>query len=195
MYSKTRLEALSDAIFAIVMTLLILDLKVPANVAHGTLWEALKADSEGWMAFIITFCISARYWMLQHDVFHLTDKLHHQAVVVTFVFLGLITILPFSSALVGRHGSEPLAISLYGANQTAIGLALIVKMEYLRHQSKVINLAELRYLRGRLISLSGMMALLTVGVWILPTKYFLFLPIAFPILIHRVLPKKPAREG
>jgi uncharacterized membrane protein len=195
MYSKTRLEALSDAIFAIVMTLLILDLKVPGGVAPGHLWEALRADSEGWLAFVITFFISARYWMLQHDVFHLTEKLHRHAVVTTFIFLGLITILPFSSALVGHHGSDPVALSLYGANQAAIGIALIVKMEYLRHHNRVVNSAQLRYLRGRLISLSGAMVTLAVFVWFVPMRYLLFIPILFAVIAHRVLPKKPVHAA
>jgi uncharacterized membrane protein len=192
MYSKTRLEALSDAIFAIVMTLLILDLKVPATVPHGQLWHVLGADTESWLAFVITFFISARYWMLQHNVFHLTDRLHHHAVVATFVFLGLITILPFSSALVGKHGNDPVALAIYGVNQAAIGIALIVKMEYLRVHNKVTNSAELRYLRGRLISLSGAMLMLAIFVWFMPMKYLLFIPICFAFVVHRVMPKKPA---
>ena len=153
MYSKHRLEGLSDAIFAIVMTLLVLELKVPTDVVHGHLWEALKLDGEDWLAFFITFLVSARYWIHQHDVFKLTDHYSHPAVVLTFIFLGLVTILPFSSTLVGRHASEPLALVLYCGNQTAIGIALIAKLEFLRRRDHIPKSAEMTRLRLRLYTI------------------------------------------
>ena len=54
MYSKQRVEALSDGIFAIVMTLLVLNLNVPANIQSGHLWQALKLESHTWASFLVT---------------------------------------------------------------------------------------------------------------------------------------------
>jgi uncharacterized membrane protein len=148
MYSKKRLEALSDGIFAIAMTLLVLELKVPTDFAHGQLWQALRLESNDWLAFLITFCIAARYWMLQHNVFMLTENFTHSAVVLTFTFLGLITILPFSSSLMGRYASEPLAFCLYCANQSAIGGVLIAKLEFLRIREHLKKSAEMQHVRS-----------------------------------------------
>jgi uncharacterized membrane protein len=191
MYSKTRLEALSDAIFAIVMTLLVLELKVPINTAPGHLAEALRQDKEAWLAFLITFCIAARYWMLQHDVFHLTERFTHHAVILTFAFLGFVTVLPFSSSLIGTHGSEPLAVFLYCLNQAAIGGALIAKLEFLRIRDHIPASADMRYIRGRLYTLTGSMAAASILIWIVPLKYIMIIPIVIITLGRRVLFRRP----
>jgi uncharacterized membrane protein len=191
MYKKQRIEALSDGIFAIAMTLLVLELKVPANIVPGHLWQALHADREGWLAFLITFFIAARYWVLQHDVFHLTDKFNHHAVLVTFIFLGFVTVLPFSSSLVGHHGSEPLAFSLYCANQAAIGASLIYKLEYLRLRNHVSITSALQYVRGRLYSLTGVMATTAIAVWFIPMRWIFIVPTGLILATRRFIPSKP----
>ena len=186
MYSKHRLEALSDAIFAIVMTLLVLELKVPTDVVHGHLWEALRVDGEDWIAFFITFLVSARYWIHQHDVFKLTDNYSHHAVVLTFIFLGFVTILPFSSTLVGRHASEPLALVLYCGNQTAIGIALIAKLEFLRHRDHIPKSAEMTRLRLRLYTITLTMATAAAFANIPQRLYLLIVP-AVSITVSRII--------
>jgi len=192
MYSRNRIEALSDAIFAIAMTLLVLELKVPGEIAPGHLWEALRLDGEGWIAFIITFCIAARYWMLQHNVFQLTDKFSHQAVVITFAFLGLVTVLPFSSSLVGRHASEPIAFFLYCANQAAIGAALIAKVEYLRIREHIPKSAEMQHLRARLYALTGGMAIAAALAWLIPIRYAWIAPVLAVRVGSKLLFRKPS---
>jgi uncharacterized membrane protein len=190
MYSKKRLEALSDGIFAIAMTLLVLELKVPTNFAHGQLWQALRLESNDWLAFLITFCIAARYWMLQHNVFMLTENFTHSAVVLTFTFLGLITILPFSSSLMGRYASEPLAFCLYCANQSAIGGVLIAKLEFLRIREHLKKSAEMQHVRSRLYSLTVAMALAGSLAWVIPIRYVWILPVCMLTLGRLLLFRK-----
>ena len=95
MFSKHRIEALSDAIFAIVMTLLVLDLKVPETIGPGGLLHALAADRATWASFFLTFLLASVFWVLQHQVFDLLEAISHQTLIPTFVFLGFVTILPF----------------------------------------------------------------------------------------------------
>jgi uncharacterized membrane protein len=191
MYSKTRIEALSDGIFAIVMTLLVLELKVPEGLAHDQLWAALRSESESWIAFFITFFIAARYWMLQHNVIALTGNFTRQAMTITFLFLGLVTILPFSSSLVGHYGSSPLAFFLYCANQTAIGAALIAKLEYLRLRDHIPKSPDMQYVRFRLYSLTGVMAITACTATFVPLRYVFIFPAATLLISRRFLPKQP----
>jgi uncharacterized membrane protein len=190
MYSKNRLEALSDGIFAIVMTLLVLDLKVPADIVPGHLWDTLRLEGDDWIAFIITFFIAARYWMLQHNVFQLTDRFTHRAAILTFTFLGFVTVLPFSSSLMGRHGSIHLAFFLYCANQTGIGASLIAKLEFLRIRDKIPRSAEVQHLRARLYALTIAMTLSASFAWIIPFHYVWILPVFSASLARRILFRK-----
>lgn len=171
MYSKHRLEALSDAIFAIVMTLLVLEIKVPTGVPHGQLAQALKEPFRDWVALVITFVLSARFWVLQHQLFDLLDKIKPRTLVTTFLFLGLMTLLPFSTALWGHNITEPLALAIYFGHQGLIGVAMVVEIESgLRDHN--LHVVEAMYkLRGRLYVMIIAMVAACLAVWLLPLHY------------------------
>ena len=156
MFSKHRLEGLSDAIFAIVKTLLVLDLKVPENVAAGGLLHALAHDSATWGSFVLTFVLAAIFWTLQHQVFDLLDGITHGTLIPTFIFLGFIAILPFSTALLGHH-PEPLSFLLYFLNQFAIAASLAVKLEVSRALNHVHAGFAMNTMRARLYSMCVIM--------------------------------------
>jgi TMEM175 potassium channel family protein len=170
-YSKHRLEALSDAIFAIVMTLLILDIKVPTGIPHGQLAHALAEPFRDWIALVITFAISARFWVLQHQLFDLLEQIKPRTLATTFIFLGLITMLPFTTALWGHNLAEPLAFCLYFAHQFLIGAAMLVEIESgLRDHN--LHIVEAMYkLRGRLYIMLIVMGIASITTWLLPLQY------------------------
>ena len=171
MYSKHRVEALSDGIFAITMTLLVLEIKVPTGVPHGQLAHALGQSFRDWIALGITFAISARFWVLQHQLFDLVEQIKPRTLFTTFVFLGLVTLLPFTTALWGHNISEPLAFALYFAHQSAIGLAMLLEIE-LGLRDHNLHVVEATYrLRGRLYVMLIATAAAAVTAWLLPLQY------------------------
>src|SRR5947209_6864270 len=105
MFSKHRVEALSDGIFAIVMTLLIIEIKVPEK---GPLAEALRSQAHEWISFAVTFGIASLFWVLQHRLFDLVERLNTGILTLTFLALCLVTVLPFSTSLWGHHIAEPI---------------------------------------------------------------------------------------
>jgi uncharacterized membrane protein len=163
MFSKHRLEALSDGIFAIVMTLLILDLKVPLDIPAGHLGQAVLQQSHEWASFLITFLLAARYWTLQHRLFELIEKIQPRTVVTTFIFLLLVTILPFSTSLWGHYLNDPLAFFLYILNQVLIGIVVLTEMLLARRENNIRRGDALWVLSGRLYVMIGSLlaALLT----------------------------------
>ena len=171
MYSKHRLEALSDAIFAIVMTLLILDIKVPTGVPHGQLAHALAEPFRDWIALIITFVIAARFWVLQHQLFDLIENVKPRTLATTFIFLGLITMLPFTTALWGHNLTEPLAFCIYFGHQFLIGAAMLFEIESgLRDHN--LHVVEAMYkLRGRLYIMILAMLAASLAARYLPLQY------------------------
>jgi uncharacterized membrane protein len=74
MYSKHRLEMLSDAVFAIAMTLLILDLKAPTDVAPGQLVSTLMHEKSSYLSLVLTFMLSASMWAFQPRLFEVTES-------------------------------------------------------------------------------------------------------------------------
>ena len=172
MFSKHRLEALSDGVFAIVMTLLILDIRVPVDVPPGGLGAALQRDSHAWISFAITFAISSIFWNAQRRVFELVDEMTTESLVLTFVFLGLVMVLPFSTSLWGHYIQEPLAFVLYFANQFAIAAVLTAKLEVSRMRGHLHHGVEAGLLRVRLYTMCAAMAAAAIGAAELPIGSF-----------------------
>ncbi len=186
MFSKHRLEALSDAVFAIAMTLLILDLKVPTELGTDTLGAALRHKGHEWISFAVTFGIASLFWVLQHRVFELLENVGGGSTVLTFVFLGFVTTLPFSTALWGHHISQPLASVLYFGNQFLIALTLAAKLELARRQRHVRVGKDLAHLRLRLWVMCGVQGTACLAAVLLPIQYLSIFPLAFTIVGKRL---------
>ena len=182
MFSKHRLEALSDAVFAIAMTLLILDIKVPMESGGGTLGLALRHEGHEWISFVITFGISSLFWVLQHKVFEVLENVGGGSTVLTFVFLGFVTTLPFSTALWGHHISQPVASMFYFGNQFLIALTLALKLEMARRKGHTRLGEELAHLRLRLWVLCGVMGSTCMGAVLLPIQYVSLFALAFALI-------------
>jgi uncharacterized membrane protein len=197
MYSKHRLEALSDGIFAIVMTLLILDIKVPTGILPGQLAHALAQPFRDWIALVITFIIAARYWVLQHQLFDLVEKIKPRTLGTTFLFLGLVSMLPFTTALWGHNITEPLAFCVYFSHQLAIGAAMLIEIEFGLRDHNLHIVKSMYKLRGRLYVMILSMGTAAVTVWLLPLQYAGFSVAVILGISHRVrriLEKRRARK-
>lgn len=181
MFSKHRLEALSDGVFAIVMTLLILDIKVPVDVAVGGLGAALARDGHAWVSFGVTFLISSIFWNLQRKVFDLVDELTTESLVLTFVFLGLVMVLPFSTSLWGHYIRERLAFVLYFGNQLAIAIVLTAKLEISRLRGHLHHGPEASVLRLRLYVMCAVMASAAIGALVLPINRVWIAPLTLGV--------------
>ena len=178
MYSKNRLEALSDGVFAIAMTLLILDIKIPHSVAPGHLAEDLAKDSHAWISFVVTFFLTSIFWSFQHRVFDLVERATRATLIPTFIFLGFVSVLPFSTSLWGHYIREPLAFSLYFANQFAIAATLTIKLEIARaHRNMRLSLAA-DLMRFRLYMVSLIMLTGAVMSFVVPLEWLWPFPMA-----------------
>lgn len=192
MFTKSRLEALSDGVFAIAMTLLILDIKIPPN-ASGHLSEALAKDFHAWISFVVTFVLTSIFWTAQHRVFDLVEKVTKATLISTFVFLGFVSALPFSTSLWGHYIKEPLAVSLYFANQFSIAAALTTKVEIARaHRNLRLGVAA-DLMRIRLYFMSFIMLAASVASFVVPLQWIWPIPLGFG-LIGRLIRRRLERR-
>ena len=197
MFSKHRLEALSDGIFAVAMTLLVLDLIPHTDIPPGQLGAVLAHNGAAWSGVILTFGISAVFWTLQHRVFDLIEGISPATVVPTFIFLGLISILPFTAAILGHHASERLASMLYFGNYFGIALALTAKLEIARASGHLRPHADALQVRLRLYSMCLIGGGCLIAAFFLPLTRFWIAPVVLGFFIritHRLYNKRLERK-
>ncbi len=120
-----RLLALSDGVVAIALTLLVLQLVVPpiAGVSAADakswhyLWKQLSTTGgDQFTAYIVSFYVIAQFWLTHHRVFRSIQGHVEGLAWWNFAFLFTITLMPFTSDLLGRFGQNPLAIDIFAFN-------------------------------------------------------------------------------
>jgi uncharacterized membrane protein len=139
-HSHERLAALSDGIFGVGMTLLVLDLRLPVTAAiHGErdLWEGLVALLPQLVMYVMSFMTLGIFWVGQQtQLNHLTRSDRHLTW-IHFAFLLAVTGMPFSTKLLAEFSGYRLALVLYWANMAALGGTLYWSWAYANHRRLV----------------------------------------------------------
>jgi uncharacterized membrane protein len=138
---QQRLDGLADGIFAIVMTLLAFDLRVPAIVGavnDVTLWHSVVSIFPIFLSFMLSFALLFTYWRAHHFLASVYSKtLTIGLANYNAVFFFFITLVPFTSRLLGQYGSTHVAIILYGANVICIGISLFMMRYHIETSRKI----------------------------------------------------------
>jgi uncharacterized membrane protein len=108
-----RILALSDGVFAIALTLLILDIAVPATTSDDELGKALLHLWPRYLAYLLSFLVIARFWVIHHQTFRLIVRDTPALVWLNFLLLLFIAFLPFPTAVLGAHEGSAAAAVLY----------------------------------------------------------------------------------
>jgi|SRR5271165_1260515 len=143
--SKHRIEALADGLFAIVMTLLVLDLRVPDLAHNATAGELAQAIISQWrlfFSFTVTFILAAVYWLLHQRTLRLFQRLNKADAFLGLAPLLFVSLLPYSTATVGRYMGNATATALYFGNQFAI--AFFIAWLWFRTRSRAMEPDEAR---------------------------------------------------
>ena len=117
--STQRLEALSDGVFAIAITLLILEIKIPGSgeLQHQPLSEYLLKQWPKYFAYVFSFFIIGIYWANHHYIFRLYKRTNHVFNILNIIFLMTISFLPFPTAIFGEYINDAphrsTAVSFY----------------------------------------------------------------------------------
>lgn len=110
-----RMNALTDGVFAIVLTLLVLELKLPEG--DESILQLLSDNGHVFVAWLISFAAIARFWLVHHAVTAGMEHAHNRTLQINFVVLGAITLLPFSADIIGTEKiSEPWSTVVFAVN-------------------------------------------------------------------------------
>jgi len=130
---KTRLAGFSDGVFAIVITLLVLELRLP-NVDYAALGPSLLALVPSLAAYVLSFLLVGMYWVFHHHAFSLIDGVDGVILWLNIVFLLFISFMPFPTMMLGRFPFQTLPVIFYGVNLLLANLNGLAMLLYLgRH--------------------------------------------------------------
>jgi uncharacterized membrane protein len=140
-YSTERLGAISDGVFSIVLTLLVLDLKVP-EVSAGSDQEQvliadLRAQIPNFIAWLISVVLVARFWVAHHAIVASLARCHVGTMAWNFVVLALMSLVPFAASLIGRYEFDAVAVIVFAALMGSAGLSLGL---FARHATTELHL-------------------------------------------------------
>jgi len=128
--STVRVTALTDGVFAIVLTLLVLDLHAPTAISQMQLLSDLREIVPQLMLFVVSFAIVAVFWYGHHMEMHWIVRSDRVHLGITLIFLLTISFVPFSASLLGKNPQLPLAATIYGANLFLAGVVRYVHWTY-----------------------------------------------------------------
>ena len=131
--SVERLAALSDGLFAVAMTLLVLDLKAPAAEAihgEGDLWRALAALAPRLLVYLMSFLTLGIFWVGQQTQLNLVARGDRNLSWIHLAFLFAVTLMPFSTGLMAEFIAYRVALLAYWANILLLGVVLFASWRY-----------------------------------------------------------------
>jgi uncharacterized membrane protein len=117
-----RIVAFSDGVFAIAITLLVLQLSV-GEVSNGELGKALLSERQDLFAYAISFAVIGRFWLVHHRFFGEVTHFDGRLIVLNLFYLAWIVLLPFSSQILGDYGGTEAAVILYAINLIGVLLS------------------------------------------------------------------------
>lgn len=173
-----RLITLVDAVIAIAMTLLALDLRpeIESAASSSDLAHYFRDNSSQYIAFVLAFAIIAQYWVVHHTMMRTVVRHDDALTWATMLFLFGITLLPLTSYITGNYGA-PLATTIFAGSLVLLSVSLAILSEIIhRHGLRDVPVDPDARTRGRAreVVTIGVPLLIAVLAWFVPHVSYLF---------------------
>src|SRR5256885_8713382 len=120
--TKTRLEAFSDGVIAILITIMVLELRAP----HGTDWAALRASVPSLLTYVLSFVFLGIYWNNHHHMLQAADRINGAILWANLHLLFWLSLTPFVAGWMGENHAAPIPTAVYGMVLLAAAIAYYV---------------------------------------------------------------------
>ncbi|MCH5586128.1 DUF1211 domain-containing protein [Shimazuella sp. AN120528] len=191
-FRSERMLAYCDAIFAIALTLLIIEIRLPEHVQGESLWTILLHQWPKFLSFLISFMIISVVWFNHHTMFHYIKKVDHRLIIMNTLLMLNVVVIPFCSSLLGEYitsGNPNAKISalIYGAWISIGGVPFNMIWTYALKKKELLeegySHTELMYMkkhfnRGPIIYLVVTLLAL-INVWISVIGFVLLIALYF----------------
>lgn len=125
-----RLEMLTDAVFAIVMTLLVLAIDVPDVPNRSELPDALLDLYPAFISYVVTFTVIGFNWVAHHSLYRYIRYLDRSLIWLNFAYLMFIGLLPFTTNLHSQYADDSVTVLVYGGNLIVVSVFFIFQWYY-----------------------------------------------------------------
>ncbi|MFC0167429.1 TMEM175 family protein [Pseudoduganella danionis] len=146
---KGRLEAFSDGVIAIIITIMVLELKVP----HGTSWAALEPLWPVFFSYVLSFIYVGIYWNNHHHLIHTVSHVTGAALWANLHLLFWLSLLPFVTGWVGENHYAGLPLACYGCVLFMCSIAYFVLASCLAADNEALKRALGKDRKGKLSTL------------------------------------------
>jgi len=119
--SPARLEAFSDGVIAVIITIMVLDLKVPHDLGLAGFVAVLPALA----VYLLSFAFTGVYWVNHHHLVHRTDQAKERILYANLFFLFCLSLLPFFTAYVVDHKMDSFSVGIYVASMMLTGASFL----------------------------------------------------------------------
>lgn len=167
--TTSRMETLVDGIFAIAMTLLVLNLSIPQlthSVSNVTIENHLISLIPKFFTYALSFILLAVFWRMNHQQFYRIKRIDNTLVWITVIWLLFVALVPFSTSLVGEYGSVQISEIFFDVNMFLIGALSALSWYYATEKGftdKKLTRENIHKIR-KLNLIFPVVALLAIGV-------------------------------
>jgi TMEM175 potassium channel family protein len=171
---KGRLEAFSDGVIAIIITIMVLELKIP----HGADWESLRSLVPVFLTYVLSFVYLGIYWNNHHHMLYITDQINGRILWANMHLLFWLSLIPFVTGWMGENHFASLPTAIYGVVMLAASIAYYILQKLIIAQqgaNSKLKAAVGKDIKGRLSPLIYVLAiaLAFVNQWISDGLYVL----------------------
>ena len=185
---KTRIEAFSDGVFAVAITLLVLNLQVPQLAATVVSRELVPKLFELWprlLLYMLSFVIVGIYWVAHHNTFNYIKRSDRILLWLNLLLLLCIVFIPFPTALIGQYPEQRISVVIYGGTLVITGLVLQLLWWYATSNHRLVDWdidPQLVQMATRKNLTPPLIYLLAIGVSFLSVQISLIFFILVPVL-------------
>ena len=170
-----RIIFFSDAVFAIAITLMALELRVPEMPLSQVATEMphrLVEMTPKFFTYILTFLIIGSYWVTHHRDFQYINRFDRRLIWINLLLLMLVAFLPFPNAMIGNYPAQQITVTFYAGSLALVGLAKALLWWYAAHNYRLID----RNLDPRVIRRLNQRGLVAPTIFLLSIVIAMFNP-------------------
>ena len=183
--TKSRLEAFSDGVIAIIITIMVLELKIP----HGATFGDLSSLWPVFISYVVSFIMLAIYWANHHHLLHTIREVRSSIMWANMHLLFWLSLIPFATGWMGENHFEPLTVAAYAFTANMCGVAYYILLlsirNYNRDNTAMLEVLKKQSLKGTTslilytaamglafvhTAIAGVLIILVAFMWLIPDR-------------------------